>query len=305
MIEIRRHYTDNIKEIGFYKKVVNNNLKKYNSGALRILEDDESVPRQGTLGVYSLDYFNEYQLVPDTDKDQQQMQDLLGYTLKFACSYYNKAYHPDQLVKVQYGEKVLEQRGAENPNYMDYDSWLKFFYLFMVTRSKTGINLFKGITREQLMDSNILFTDEPDFCMVEFMQSLVRDDINTKEAWQKAWDAIQDFADNNHDPEKVLIKERMLMLEAPTLLLYQALSSGNSDAFNEQLEETLNYHKDYWNRTDCTGSTIYNDKNGWISWRILACCSIAHDSGLEIRIKSDYLPQWLYKGEVKDWGLKF
>jgi len=300
-----RHKTKYDNERDDFKEFLDEDLERIKNKAIQEFENPKLGFKLNGYMTSAMTLFSEYQLVLDEEKDYAKMQELLSYCLRFACSYFNKGYHPKQKVKVQYGEKVLEQEGIKTTSYMDYDSWLRFFYLFLITRCKTGINLFKHTSRERLIDSDILFTDEPDFCMVEFYQSLVLAEKDSSKAWQKAWDAIEDFTDNNQDPDKVLIKERMLMLEAPTLLLYQALSSGSSDAFNEQLEETLTYHQEYFDRVDCTGRNKFNSHKGFISWRILACCSIAHDSGLEIRIKSDYLPQWLYKGEVKDWGLKF
>lgn len=301
---IKRHYTEYEESRNRYRDELSSELLELKDEAVPEFEALQTKFRLSGFMTTALSQFNRYQLVLDQEKEQDKMQELLSYTLRFACSYFNKAYHPGQMVKVQYGERVLEQMGEENLNYMDYESWLEFYYLFLVTRCTTGINLLKHTTRERMINSTILFTDEPDFCMVEFMQSLVLKEVDTLTVWQKAWDAIHYFVENDTDPDKILIKERMLHLEASTLLLYKALFTGNSDEFNLQLEETLTYHKEYWGRTHTTGNSEFNDHNGWISWRILACCSVAHDSGLTINVKSDYIPEWLYKGEVKDWGLK-
>jgi hypothetical protein len=296
---IERHYTKYADEYESEHEYLDESLTKINDEAIA---DFESKNPQFCLVSYmvcSLNDFNEYQLVPDSEKDYSKMRELLSYCLKFALSYYNRAYHPDEPVKVQFGERIVEKQGFHTSSYMDYRSWLDFFYLYIVCRNRFGIELFLKTDRARLDDSNIISTPEPDYCMVEFMQSMFDESKDTVAAWQKLWDAIGYFS-KNHEPDEYLIAERMVELDASLLLLYRCLISGNQSEFTEQLIDCLDTHKRYYEREE---EYWFNDHKGWISWRLLACCSIAYDSGLKIEVKSDYLPEWLYKGEVKDWGI--
>jgi len=40
--------------------------------------------------------------------------------------------------------------------------------------------------------------------------------------------------------------------------------------------------------------------NGPLAMILLACCAYAYDLGVNITVKSDYIPDWVYKGEFEN-----
>ena len=77
--------------------------------------------------------------------------------------------------------------------------------------------------------------------------------------------------------------------------------------FNLSLEEFLLDHIWYWTKLHDMdgipdGYPIYPDVH---IDQILGVCAIAYDNGINITVKSEYLPEWIYKGEFGERKLLF
>ena len=61
--------------------------------------------------------------------------------------------------------------------------------------------------------------------------------------------------------------------------------------------EALNLQKEYY---DTDKDLSRNDLSGWVSWLLMAPVVIAYERGVDITVKTDYLPEWMVKGEFAD-----
>ncbi len=300
-MEIKRHklFYPEMRSEQFFVRSYLKYLEAKKSQIVSYIPDKEIGNK--LLPVYLLGGLKSYYQIPLYKIDREKEKEGIAMILKLSCSFFNKAYHPKQKVKVQFDDEVIEHEGIETTDYMGYTVWLQYMHLYITCRCDTGINLLKNTTRERLLNSAQMHTSEADFAFIEFIQSIFLPEVKSSEAFQKAWQACMNAKEEYTGQDL----GEILMIYAPTLLVYQALFSGNSEAFNEQLFEALELHKEFYD-TEREGAFFdYPEEDGAVSWPLLAVCSIAYDSGLKVNVESDYIPKWLYEGEVRDWGLKF
>lgn len=81
----------------------------------------------------------------------------------------------------------------------------------------------------------------------------------------------------------------------PLLDFWQVVLCNNSASANLSLQTALNAHQAYWSRRK--GG---RDLEGLIALPLVLACAWAHDHGIKLAAESDYLPQYLIQGMVKE-----
>ena len=261
-------------------------------------ENNPNELNPATWAYSSLNLFYDYQSLPQEERNRALEIEILDYSLKFLCSYLNRAYHPQQLVKVQYGDRVLEQEGYEDAkDYLGADKWIKNFFFFMVCKNLTGINLIRNVSRDRLENSYYTALDI-EYLRIELYQSLLKGGEGFWEAHEKCHQELMKAA-KKYD---VGDARELLSTFAMELACYYAIMLNNQSEFDSCLEEALETHKTYFSDFDNRG---HSRDSGLISWPLLTVCSVAHRHGLAINFQSDYIPEWLYKAEFPELGPKF
>ncbi|MCU0439112.1 MAG: immunity 49 family protein [Raineya sp.] len=44
---------------------------------------------------------------------------------------------------------------------------------------------------------------------------------------------------------------------------------------------------------------IRSDPKGWLSMALIGACAIAYDKGMKREVESDYIPNWIVKGDFE------
>ncbi len=88
-------------------------------------------------------------------------------------------------------------------------------------------------------------------------------------------------------------------LKLPYLLVLQSIFTHNEPDFNENLLVALENHKAYFGNFLVEGEEIRNNCESYLSLPLMAACALAHDRGLKREVESDYIPEWLVKGEFE------
>lgn len=91
--------------------------------------------------------------------------------------------------------------------------------------------------------------------------------------------------------------EYTLFIWEPLIRVYIALLAGDAENFNEVLYDAIKLHKEYY---DTDKDLRKNDWKGWVSWLLMAPVALAHDRGMEMTFKTDYLPEWMVRDEFAD-----
>lgn len=81
----------------------------------------------------------------------------------------------------------------------------------------------------------------------------------------------------------------------PLLDFWQVVLCNNAASANLSLQTALNAHQAYWSRRKSG-----RDLEGLIALPLVLACAWAHDHGLDIQVKSDYLPLYLVQGTHKE-----
>ena len=92
--------------------------------------------------------------------------------------------------------------------------------------------------------------------------------------------------------------QQILMPFASVLL---TIFEGKKEVFNEALEEAILQHRAYYEGSDAEedGGSRRGNAEGWVSLLLTCVCIIAHERGFERTIFSDYLSEWLIKGDFE------
>ncbi len=88
-------------------------------------------------------------------------------------------------------------------------------------------------------------------------------------------------------------------LQTPLLRVFQSIYKEDTEGFNKNLIIALEKHKLYYSSNDIYNESRNSDYYGWVSIPLIAACAIAHDKGMKREVQSDYIPEWLVKGEFE------
>jgi hypothetical protein len=94
-------------------------------------------------------------------------------------------------------------------------------------------------------------------------------------------------------------KEYEEALQLPLLCVFQSIYQGDTESFNKNLVIALEKHKLYYSSNDIYNESRNSDSYGWVSIPLIAACAIAHDKGMKREVTSDYIPEWIVKGEFE------
>ncbi|MDI3420756.1 immunity 49 family protein [Streptomyces luteolus] len=128
--------------------------------------------------------------------------------------------------------------------------------------------------------------------------------------WVEALQAYRleqgDFGDKlvtameNTDPARLrhAPRETVLKINYPPMNLLAQIAKRDESAFNTELAQALEWHKDYWTSSQDRS----RDNEGVIALGPLAMACLAKDAGFTITVESEYLPSALLDG---DWLNEF
>ncbi|WP_158974850.1 immunity 49 family protein [Cellulophaga sp. L1A9] len=272
-----------------YLNNVNRKIDKLEINSFERFENDVSSNTLGTFAFFILDDFNKYATCPNQDRALQTKA--LHYFKILAKAFYHLAYSAGTEVTVQFRDKPVQHMGVAYKSNMGFSDWLNTYSIFRVLRDQAGLNVLEGIT-DSAMDRADAGWTVLHKNMLHFLCSL---HSNPKTREKLLIDAIKSTnADSGDYLQEGFAIEFVTYLYEPLLFVYEALLRNNEEDFNAQLIEALTRHKTYY---DTKKNNRCNDSDGWISWRLLGAVALAYDNGIKINVKSDYIPEWLYKGE--------
>ena len=169
--------------------------------------------------------------------------------------------------------------------------YINAIYLAMLSKG-VGLTKLKEVEIEALTFSqNHSNSYSNDYA--NFLRSVVRKD-------GKAGDwLIKAFKGTFPDQITVGIPKYIEHNDVEHLKVWIALLGRDEKEFNVALEAALQMHQAYWSLEKATirgGMIPKKDEIGLFSLPLTAICKLAHQNGMPIRVKSDYLPELLVYG---------
>ncbi len=90
------------------------------------------------------------------------------------------------------------------------------------------------------------------------------------------------------------------MLKVPFVLVLKSIFEQDEQGFNQNLLIALEKHYDFYeNYQRVSGESLRDLPEGWISLPLTVACAIAHDKGMKREVESDYITEWIVKGEFE------
>ncbi|WP_433871747.1 immunity 49 family protein [Saccharopolyspora sp. CA-218241] len=166
------------------------------------------------------------------------------------------------------------------------NNWLTALWLAMITRDFARLRMLAAV------DESIFQPSRSDY------DTYIYSWINTLQAYFS--DQAEQVAPNFEATSRLLAPEhtekssatKLRLTTGPQLLLFLELASANEDGFNEALGESLESHREFWS----PDASEQRSPVGYIALAPLAMACVAHDSGMNVQVESDYLPVNLLTG---------
>lgn len=163
-------------------------------------------------------------------------------------------------------------------------TWQTAFHAALIARDAESLDRLGTVDLDQLRDSG---TPLDDYFTV-FCEALQRFPRSEDEAFYKLVEAL-DAADPEEVEETTF--DAVLNLALPEMSLLMQLLKGDERGFDEALHSAVLHHKEYWGHGERR-----QYPQGFLCLGATAWASVAHDRGMAVEVRSDYLSRGLYRG---------
>ncbi|MEU9122807.1 immunity 49 family protein [Streptomyces sp. NPDC048506] len=182
--------------------------------------------------------------------------------------------------KIRQEERHLATTGPQT--YLNANTWLNAFYLAVICREATRLDMLARIPVSLLRDFGGAL-DDYTYAWVETLQSfwLRRDDLRTHLV------RAVDLSAAEH--ARVVDAETMTKLRYPPIMMLYRYLRNDAAGFNDALADAVRWHKEYWTADEDRAQNI----EGVVALAPLAIACLAKANGIPIEIESGYLPEAL------------
>ncbi len=258
-------------------------------------------------------------------RDKTEIFQFLFYAHQFALASAKWEYSEKALVTI--GKKQVEFEGrnkslSEQPNAEELQKNLQIFIpLALVMRDEQAKKYYNSL--ELVYTKRIFYIVASDFLFSKLFSLMCAGDIV---ALKKHLSFLVSFQENEYAKKKTRDTnvhyqkdfkadnfsiyssnyvpmryegEQIKYLKLPFLAVLQSVLEENETDFNKNLLIALESHKKYYGTCQIEGETIHDKPEGWVSLWLTCACAIAHDKGMKREVTSDYIPEWLVKGEFE------
>ncbi len=236
---------------------------------------------------------------------------ILSICVELGKIVYDMLNHKGQEVEVCFaGESVLTT-GRVFEEAQQTTSWVNTLHVAIIARHQPTIKTLCAVANDDLVTNHSRNT----FTEVNFFKALLDNQGNPREFLAAIFKEDSMYFDepsgfemsklHNGFKNKYVDRYYYQLSKANFEYWgYEAVLNKDKERFNELLLISLQMHKAVWDTVELgyTNLDYRNNALGWVSLPLLALCSFAFDNGIEIEVGSDYIPEWLYKGEFERWG---
>ncbi len=235
-------------------------------------------------------------------------------------------YH--EKVAITFGKITKEVEGANMKPYISIKSlgvFHYFVYLALILRDKEALAFYPQIQLQLKLEFQTDYDDrhyEPrsKYVWCNFLQAICKgntEDIlsqidfvfffedNEAKKVLSSYPTYDDFVADTTTPFSTGYPTNKYQeadkeaLQTPLLRVFQSIYQGDTEGFNKNLIIALEKHKLYYSSNDIYNESRNSDPYGWVSIPLVAACAIAYDKGMKREVTSDYIPEWLVKGEFE------
>lgn len=229
------------------------------------------------LGTYAGEFLDSSFYSEALNKNPQEVNRLLKLALDFGIANFVSAVLPDEPFEIEYDNKKYSFERKPKTSYTDEGTWIKTFYLALITGSKTHQSILLNIPNISFKSSDIK-TDYYHSKLMTFLKSFFNDQIDAEKLLKDAILAI-------HSPKNSIdTEEYRKYIELPILNVFEAILT-NQENLDYPIEQLLIKHKEFWSNN---GRSMF--VQGWVSLPATALIKYAQTKHLKVTITSDYVP---------------
>ena len=190
-----------------------------------------------------------------------------------------------QDVEVVLGTQAVRYRRDQPLPAHNEHRWLTGFFLATAVRDRRIQDLLCAVPAERIHDPR---GHAPAY-MLPFVETLRALHLGSGAAAAQCADAQQQISQPTGDGEE---RRMAALLDGPTIELCRRIVHSDYNGFQATLIQALQFHGMYWSHD----AESRNAPMGALALGPLAMACLAHDHGVDITVRSDYLPQRLIVG---------
>lgn len=175
-------------------------------------------------------------------------------------------------------------------SYVGINSWLDGYIYALAGREKNVLKLLRSCPESEIRKGNFA-ADTFFYSYIEFLKNFEEPNAIV----------LLDKVLKDCNTAKIASKEFIENTILPELLLWETILHDRKDSFNEKLEFAVNQFNNFWKQSKADlmeGSYRYNAMESLIAMRLCGISAYAYDKGFPITYQSDYLLEFLIKGEL-------
>lgn len=215
--------------------------------------------------------------------------------LELGVRHLQREFCTDEFLDILFGGKKFTIKSTNKKQGTDVYGWWNLFSMALILRHEVfKKELLEVYTMPQEQENDpfwLRFLDLILICAGEkkFEDSIL-DDIT--KIVNKGIVGYHDLGRTSTIKSKDATDFRKIM-HLPIANLYYHAYQKNEQEFNSTLEQYLLNKKEWIIKNKEENSSFY-----WIDFPVLGCCAFAYDRGVTITVESEYIPAFVYRGEM-------
>lgn len=219
----------------------------------------------------------------------------LRYYLDIGLAHFRQYFSEAVSVPVNIGREIYELNPISSKERVDTACWLRFYFIATILRDEKAkdylLTIREGVEKH-----------EPNLeAWADYLVALREGNSDERLEAKKRIIETGKTDDGMYiglEVKKIITiagnAERKSVFNVPRVKLYELVIARKEELFNQELKVYLENMKAFVERKKEHGIRFH-----WVDINALACCAFAHDNGIHVTVKSEYIPDWVYKAE---WG---
>ena len=183
--------------------------------------------------------------------------------------------------------------GRFRPNIdVAHRKWMKAMDIAYCLRDTKALEVYSKVPIEPFMERGGLSLFPLEVPMTKLVQTFWLNPANAMELIDETIALAQPSNLDDLTEEDILSTQSLLL---PWLEMYRMILRNDEDGFNSKLKQAVKAYK----KNHLKSPNGPNRMELFLPFHLIAPVCIAHDRGMKITVRSDYLPEFLVRGEFE------
>lgn len=190
---------------------------------------------------------------------------------------------------------IKSQQGDVYEANVSHRQWSEAFDIALLLRDKTAQKTLLSI----LFWHPEEYVDPYDLAFARYQKAYAEKDESIRKELLEEMDLLKDSKvgtmntnEGVKQVENTFRSSYFKRIMLPIVYIMEAIAADKEEEFNVLLEAYIKDKKKW------IAKEKHHDRpQFWVDYRLLACCTLAYDKGMSIKVKSDYIPDFAYTGD--------